>query len=107
MGELALVPYFDCVLVPTLAADPNAFRIIAGIAERRCAAGSDPFVAALMPSLLFLNPLFQRLHDLFPGARKSVVVGKSVSVGVDMGGRRIIKKKKTKIKKATYNNKKK
>src|SRR3546814_19032680 len=29
------------------------------------------------------------------GARKSVVSGKSVSVRVDLGGRRIIKKKKT------------
>src|SRR3546814_3778559 len=67
---MALVPYFVCVLVRTLAAGPNAFLIIAGIAERRCAAGADPFVAALMPSLLFLKPLFQRLHDLFPGTER-------------------------------------
>src|SRR3546814_20245117 len=31
-----------------------------------------------------------------PGDRKSVVTGKSVSVRLDLGGRRIIKKKKTK-----------
>src|SRR3546814_23595 len=34
--------------------------------------------------------------------RKSVVEGKSVSVRVDLGGRRIIKKKKTKENKKTY-----
>src|SRR3546814_11758807 len=31
---------------------------------------------------------------IYPGDRKSVVSGKSVSVRVDLGGRRIIKKKK-------------
>src|SRR3546814_14351776 len=35
--------------------------------------------------------------------RKSVVEGKSVSVRVDLGGRRIIKKKKKKIFSHTYN----
>src|SRR3546814_14145009 len=33
-------------------------------------------------------------HQIQPGDRKSVVSGKSVSVRVDLGGRRIIKKKK-------------
>src|SRR3546814_13867485 len=36
------------------------------------------------------------LPDQIPSDRKSVVEGKSVSVRVDLGGRRIIKKKKTK-----------
>src|SRR3546814_18521149 len=46
-------------------------------------------------------------HDVAPAAspgpiadRKSVVTGKSVSVRVDLGGRRIIKKKTRKIKRA-------
>src|SRR3546814_16370851 len=34
------------------------------------------------------------LFGLFAADRKSVVWGKSVSVGVDLGGRRVIKKKK-------------
>src|SRR3546814_14278306 len=46
---------------------------------------------------------------LLPGAgfrdldRKSVVKGKSVSVRVDLGGRRIIKKKKQNAQKKTHN----
>src|SRR3546814_13441719 len=35
-------------------------------------------------------------HAVYAGDRKSVVLGKSVSVRVDLGGRRIIKKKKNK-----------
>src|SRR3546814_15960339 len=38
-----------------------------------------------------------RLQGLHLGDRKSVVLGKSVSVRVTLGGRRIIKKKKHKI----------
>src|SRR3546814_17154830 len=37
--------------------------------------------------------LLQILHDLSQADRTSVVSGTSVSVGVDLGGRRIIKKK--------------
>src|SRR3546814_13173567 len=37
-----------------------------------------------------------------PGDRKSVVEGKSVSVRVDLGGRRIIKKKTTKRQNTLY-----
>src|SRR3546814_13283447 len=36
-------------------------------------------------------------HPAFHGDRKSVVWGKSVSVRVDLGGRRIIKKKRKKL----------
>src|SRR3546814_5984954 len=39
----------------------------------------------------------QRGRRRYPLDRKSVVSGKSVSVSVDLGGRRIIKKKKKKI----------
>src|SRR3546814_20596679 len=37
---------------------------------------------------------WRQLHHLARGDRKSVVWGKSVSVRVDLGGRRVIKKKK-------------
>src|SRR3546814_11376550 len=43
--------------------------------------------------VLFL-PRLERALFAAPGDRKSVVSGKSVSVRVDLGGRRIIKKKK-------------
>src|SRR3546814_11566801 len=41
-----------------------------------------------------LGELQRETPDLEPRDRKSVVQGKSVSVRVDLGGRRIIKKKK-------------
>src|SRR3546814_21027012 len=43
--------------------------------------------------------LYFHHQPLMRGDRKSVVSGKSVSVRVDLGGRRIIKKKKIKINK--------
>src|SRR3546814_13958712 len=49
--------------------------------------------AALGPSA---QPRRDRRDRLDRGDRKSVVYGKSVSVRVDLGGRRIIKKKKQK-----------
>src|SRR3546814_14072786 len=45
--------------------------------------------ADLFPDNVFFRP------ERLPGDRKSVVSGKSVSVRVDLGGRRIIQKKKT------------
>src|SRR3546814_12699304 len=48
------------------------------------------FIPAFSPEGGFTDQLFGELG----GARKSVVEGKSVSVRVDLGGRRIIKKKK-------------
>src|SRR3546814_14188320 len=51
--------------------------------------GILPFLTSSAESeVLFCSALFQR-------DRKSVVKGKSVSVRVDLGGRRIFKKKKT------------
>ncbi len=64
--ELALVPHLQRAFVLALAADPHALRVIAGIAIGTCAAGADPLVAALVAPLLFVEPLLQRLHDLFP-----------------------------------------
>src|SRR3546814_21042745 len=42
LGELQLVPYFDCVLVPPPSAAPNAFRILAVFSVRKFAAGPMP-----------------------------------------------------------------
>src|SRR3546814_19686642 len=62
---------------------------------------------AIAPASLLHCP--RRSHRLLhlaeqPGDRKSVVSGKSVSVRVDLGGRRIIKtKKKTRDRKKTHN----
>src|SRR3546814_11552431 len=44
--------------------------------------------------LVETEPHPETLESLFAEDRKSVVYGKSVSVRVDLGGRRIIKKKK-------------
>ena len=69
-----------------LAADPDAFRIVARIAERRGAAGADPFAAALVPALLLREPLFQRLHDLFPGAER-LDLGHLLGGEIELGDR--------------------
>src|SRR3546814_587753 len=45
---------------------PHSVRSVAVIAERRVAAVAILLFASLIPLLLFLKPLFQRLHDLFP-----------------------------------------
>src|SRR3546814_17777213 len=50
----------------------------------------------LMPYQLQANVCAQRADNGFPEERKSVEEGKSVSVRVDLWGRRIPKKKKTK-----------
>ena len=65
--ELPLVPDLDrAPVAAAFLADSDAFGIISISAEGRGAGGADPFVAALVPALLFLEPLLQRLHDLFP-----------------------------------------
>src|SRR3546814_13996646 len=46
--------------------------------------------------------IMRELHYWLLSDRKSVVEGKSVSVRVDLGGRRIIKKKKTLTKNTKY-----
>src|SRR3546814_11574141 len=59
-------------------------------------AGGGPAPCARGGCLLPLVP-GQRVLDVFqPLDRKSVVEGKGVSVRVDLGGRRILKKKNTK-----------
>src|SRR3546814_14851548 len=77
--------------------------------QRASFAGLDALsISALADSLeIWLEPLLpacrglrdigdRKLADALMADRKSVVVGQSVSVRVDLGGRRFIKKKKTK-----------
>src|SRR3546814_11362296 len=57
---------------------------------------SKPLDFSAFPTVLLLATLFRlALNVASTRDRKSVVEGKSVSVRVDLGGRRIIKKKKT------------
>jgi hypothetical protein len=43
-------------------------------AERRGAGGADPFAAALVAALLFLEPLAKRLHELVPAHRLDLLL---------------------------------
>ncbi len=62
--ELALVPHLHRAAVAALVlADAHAFRIVAVRPKGRCAAGADPFVAALVAALLLLETLAQRLEQ--------------------------------------------
>ena len=71
VAVLALVPDLDRAAVARLLlADAHAFRVVAVGAEGRGAAGADPLVAALVAALLLLEPLAQRLHQLFPAAER-------------------------------------
>ena len=73
--ELALVPDLDrAEIAVAVLADAHAFGIVAVGAERRGAAGADPFLAALVAALLFGEPLAQRLHKLVEAARASICV---------------------------------
>src|SRR5262249_51749002 len=65
--ELAAVPDLHrAVVAVLLLADADAFGILAMRAERRGAGSADPFIAALVPALLLLEALLQRLHELVP-----------------------------------------
>src|SRR3546814_19543645 len=60
----------------------------------------------LTPPVLLLSPMIQHwlgLAETISLDRKSVVWGKSVSIRVDLGVRRVIKKKKEKPQKKTLN----
>src|ERR1700681_1204651 len=68
--EFAAVPHLHgAEIAVLLLPDADAFGIVALRAERRSAGGADPFVAALMPALLLLQALAQRLHELVPAQR--------------------------------------
>ena len=60
----ALLPDLHGPAMLALAADADAFGIVAAVAERAGPAGADPFVAALMPAVLLVQTLLQRLHQL-------------------------------------------
>jgi hypothetical protein len=71
VAERALVPDLDrAAVAAAFLADPDAFGVVAVGAERTCAAGADPFVAARVPSLLLLEPFLQGLHELVPAAER-------------------------------------
>src|SRR6202023_4050345 len=71
--ELALVPHLHRAIVAVLLlADPDAFGIVTLRAKRRGSCRADPFVAALMAALLFLQPLAPGLHELVPAPRRDL-----------------------------------
>ena len=70
VAEFALFPHLDGATVPARSTNPHAFGIVAAVAERRGAAGADPFRPALVAALLLLQPLLERRHDLVPRAER-------------------------------------
>jgi hypothetical protein len=64
--EGALVPDLHRAAVLACAADADALRVVAAVAERAGAAGADPLAAALVALLLLLQALLERLHQLVP-----------------------------------------
>ena len=70
VGVFALLPHLHRALAAALAADAHAFRVVAGIAERRGAAGADPLAAALVALFLLGEALFEGFHQLVPAAHR-------------------------------------
>ena len=67
VAKLSLVPHLHCAAHAALVLpDANARRVVAIRAERRGAAGADPFVATLVALLLLFKTLLERLHELVP-----------------------------------------
>ena len=62
----ALLPHFDGAAVAAFTADAHTLRVVAAVAKWGCAAGANPFVAALMSFFLLFKPFFERLHQLVP-----------------------------------------
>src|SRR3546814_12150514 len=60
--------------------------------EHHRVAIENPGVDGIVIAQHLADPLDAITHTAHPGDRKSVVYGKSVSVRVDLGGRRLIKK---------------
>src|SRR5205085_2389296 len=68
---LARVPdLYRRAIARLLLADADALGVVAVRAEGRRAARADPLVAALVAALLLLQPLLERLHQLFPAAER-------------------------------------
>src|SRR5690606_33432260 len=71
VAVLALVPDLDGAAVAALLLpDADALGVVAVGAEGRGAARADPLVAALVPALLLLEALLERLHELLPAAER-------------------------------------
>src|SRR5690606_5094283 len=67
VAELALVPHLHRRAVAgRVTPDADALGVRAIVAEGRAAAGTDPFVAALMAAFLLLEALAEGLHQLVP-----------------------------------------
>ena len=84
VAELALLPHLDRPAVAPRPADAHALGIVAAMAERGGAAGTDPLVAALVAPLLLGQPVLQRLHDLVPGAEaldRLHLLGRQIGLG--------------------------
>ena len=62
--EVALLRDLHRRAALALAADADAGRVHAAVAERRAAAGADPLVAAVVPLVLLLQPLEKAPHEL-------------------------------------------
>src|SRR5690606_20565540 len=61
--ERPLFPYFDRGLVAAFAAYPDAFRVVAAVAEGGSAAGAYPLVAAFVALFLLFQQFLQALHQ--------------------------------------------
>src|SRR5690606_38213130 len=65
--EFPLFPHLDrCSIAGGRTTHPNAFGMIAPVAERRGAAGAYPFVTAGMALFLLFKALLEELHELVP-----------------------------------------
>ena len=71
IAKLALVPDLDRALMARFVlTDAHALGVVAMGAKGACAGGADPFAAALMAALLFLEALFEGLHQLIKAAKR-------------------------------------
>src|SRR6266704_2523662 len=86
VAVLARIPHLDRAPAARLVlADAHALGVVAVGAERGGARGADPLVAALVPAFLLFQPLFQRLHELFPAAHRfdhRLLFGRKVQLGL-------------------------
>src|SRR3546814_11495302 len=92
-------------VVPMKQGPERKSRLASRLSDQVRATLSDHMAAHVL-ECLHESPSIGRIVILSPTPvaedRKSVVEGKSVSVRVDLGGRRIIKKKKNNIKQRTH-----
>ena len=71
VAKVARVPHLHRrARAAAVLAHADAFRVVAVGAERTGSAGPDPFLAALVPALLFLQALLERLQQLVEPAHR-------------------------------------